>query len=429
MKQISWILALFMSGLAICPTASGQADESIAPMRAAAQKLQQDGNYKEALDAFRKLVLEVDGNQGAPLAEDLSAAFTCTMSLGQQSEVEALLEGAVKHHSTDWHLLWKTATLYQNVPHYGVIIDGEYQRGGGGQGQYVNTLERDRVRALQLFEQALPLADGADSEQFYRDLASLVQMNQGGGAWRLQVLTSTAGLPDFDNPQGVNRSDAAPVDADGKAIYYSAPESWAVAQNDGERWRWALAKAGSVSAAAAARSDLMFAQWLQQQFGVQTMAWGPRVPFGQDGDEQEEEGKAGRFAVHTLDENETIARLATGVQRFSLPDEFNFIKILRTVATNRADMNTAESAHDQLASIFENRRQYDKAAAVLVNALETFGDVAHRQQRLKQITGNWGRFDNSAQQGNRQSSALSFATARKPASVPDRSISSHSLQT
>ena len=78
MKQISWILALFMSGLAICPTASGQADESIAPMRAAAQKLQQDGNYKEALDAFRKLVLEVDGNQGAPLAEDLSAAFTCT---------------------------------------------------------------------------------------------------------------------------------------------------------------------------------------------------------------------------------------------------------------------------------------------------------------------------------------------------------------
>ncbi|MEZ5329648.1 MAG: MG2 domain-containing protein [Verrucomicrobiales bacterium] len=422
MKPIIWTLAMIVSGLTVCLTASGQTAISADAMRTQAVKLQQEGNYKDALAVFQKLTLEIDSNADEPLAGDLSAAFDCLMRLGQQAEVDALLEKAVKRHSTDWRLLWRAATLYQNVPHYGVIIDGDYQRGRGGRGQFVNTLERDRVRALQLFEQAIPLAEQSASEQLYRDLARLLQMNQGSGAWRFQVLTSTAELPDFGDPQGVNRSGAAPVDADGKPVYYAMPESWAAAKNDGERWRWALAKAGSASAAAAARSNLEHAQWLQQQFGVQTMAWGPRIASDVDAND------TGRFAVHTLKESETIARLATGVQRFSLPDEFNFIKILRTVAQNRADESSAQSAHDQLASIFENRRQYDKAAAVLVDALETFGNVDHRQRRLKQITGNWGRFENSELGAAGQPAKLGFVFRNgTKASFRARSIDIESL--
>lgn len=367
---------------------------SIEPTRSAAQKLQKDGNFKEALAEFRKLVLEADGHHGSALADDLSAAIQCMNRLGQQAKAEALIEDAVKRHSDDWQLQWRAATLVQSLPHYGTIIDGEYQRGQHGAGQYVNTMERDRVRALQFFENAIALAEAANAaqsaadeyENMFRSLASLLEMNQGGGAWRLQILTDTSVVPDHDDPQGVNRSQAAPVDADGKPVFYTSPSSWAEAQSDGERWRWALSQAAKVSKGAAARSDLRRAQFLQQQFGVQTMAWGPRTPEGGD------KGN-GRFAVHTLDENETIARLATGVQRFTLPEDADFIAILRAVANNKSDSNSARSAHDQLASIFENRRQYDKAAAVLIDAAEKFGNT--RQQRLKQITGNWGRFDHS----------------------------------
>ena len=51
-------------------------------------------------------------------------------------------------------------------------------------------------------------------------------------------------------------------------------------------------------------------------------------------DSQEEE--QGIFALPSLGEDETIARLATGIKRFKLPDEFNYIKIYQQVADDAA---------------------------------------------------------------------------------------------
>ena len=47
----------------------------------------------------------------------------------------------------------------------------------------------------------------------------------------------------------------------------------------------------------------------------------------------------------------TLARLATGVKRFKLPPEHNFIAIYKSL-----------NAHRDLALIFENRRQFERAA-------------------------------------------------------------------
>ena len=38
------------------------------------------------------------------------------------------------------------------------------------------------------------------------------------------------------------------------------------------------------------------------------------------------------YALDTLTDDETIARLATGIKRFKLPDEFNPIKIYQAIA-------------------------------------------------------------------------------------------------
>ena len=76
-----------------------------------------------------------------------------------------------------------------------------------------------------------------------------------------------------------------------------------------------------------------------------------------------QEDESGTYALHTLGENETIARLATGIKRFKLPDEFNFIKIYQQIADEPQSRDCAATqALEQLAQIFENRRQYPKAA-------------------------------------------------------------------
>ncbi|MEN6405481.1 MAG: MG2 domain-containing protein, partial [Thermoguttaceae bacterium] len=96
-------------------------------------------------------------------------------------------------------------------------------------------------------------------------------------------------------------------------------------------------------------------------------------------------------------DTETIARLATGVRRFALPDEFNFIKIFRSVADDPKSP-CAIDALERLARIFENRRQYVEAAGYWRRLLDQYPDQrANRrlgwQRRLDQIVGNWGRFE------------------------------------
>ena len=66
-------------------------------------------------------------------------------------------------------------------------------------------------------------------------------------------------------------------------------------------------------------------------------------------DDDKAENKSGTYALHTLKDDETIARLATGIKRFTLPDEFNWIKIYQRVA-GRGKSTFGEQARDTLAS-------------------------------------------------------------------------------
>ena len=76
---------------------------------------------------------------------------------------------------------------------------------------------------------------------------------------------------------------------------------------------------------------------------------------------------------NTLEDDETIARLATGIKRFKLPDEFNPIKIYQAIADD-PKTGQGEEALNALATIFENRRQLDRAAEYLKRSRELYGD-------------------------------------------------------
>ncbi|MBT4822525.1 MAG: alpha-2-macroglobulin, partial [Lentisphaerae bacterium] len=187
------------------------------------------------------------------------------------------------------------------------------------------------------------------------------------------------------------QSQGAPVAEDGTPVYHSLPEMFETARTDGERWRWLLAQAATCGSQGKAKSDLALATFLHGQFGVQTMRRMAR-PFagGRVLDQDSSNGKTGIFAVQTLGENETIAKLATGVKRFPLPKEFAYIAQLRALGKSPVK-EVAKRALELVATVFENRRQYTKALP-LWQAYRSFNkDLA--DDHIRQISGNWGTFD------------------------------------
>ncbi len=348
----------------------------------------QAGNYKEAYEGLRKLAL--DPLEDARLVgDDLVSAIECLHHLGRVEEVDAFREAVIAVHKNNWRLLQAAAQSLVGDEHNGCIVAGKFHRGyRRGTGRWVNSVQRDRVRALQLLEQAIPRQKGETDHKALADFHAVFAevLRKGGGyhpAWRLQVRTDLAKLPDFDEGHYYGgESRGAPVDEQGNPVYYQVPKSDADARSDGERWRWHLAQIVTHAPDRVSQIDLIFAGFLQGQFDVQTM--------------EGREAKTGVFAVHTLQDDETIARLATGVKRFKVPDEFNWIKILERVA-GRGKSKWGGQAREALARVYENRRQFAKAAAVWKKAIAEYGpgDNNYRQRELEQITGNWGRFESA----------------------------------
>src|SRR5204863_7859366 len=108
-------------------------------------------------------------------------------------------------HAQTWRLLKTAATTYSNSDQYAYIVAGKFYRGyKRGGGRWVNTFERDHTRALQLMQQALPLAqkdgDRPAVAHFHLHFAQLLLNGAGWHEpWRLQYLTDLGSLPDYED--------------------------------------------------------------------------------------------------------------------------------------------------------------------------------------------------------------------------------------
>lgn len=373
-------LASITIALAAMLTSLSPAQDDAGELRKSAAKLEKDGYYKDALAIYQKL-LTSDG--GKDTGSDLSNACACLKKLKRVAEADQLVEDAVARHPANGSLLLSAGSIYMRLPHYGHIIAGEFQRGDHrGGGQFAWTTARDRVRAMQLLKKAHDLSDDdATKREILGFMGHALIMNSDyRESWRLQQLTDLGKLPDIEpgnrwqrggrNPQG------APVDADGGPLFYQLPGSFDAAKNDGERWRFCLTRN---------KQQMRWAQFLHSQFGVSSLAsygWFRTIDL---------EEQKGILQLHTLGDNETLARLATGVKRFKLPDDQNFIRIFREQSRSNA------GAADTLVQIYLDRRQHEKAAALLRETIEKFPKdgraLKTRRNLLAQITGNWGRFE------------------------------------
>jgi uncharacterized protein YfaS (alpha-2-macroglobulin family) len=360
-------------------------------------KTMKAGNFKDAYEGFRKLALDPNDDH-KQVGQDLEMAIQCLQNLGRSDEIDDFREGVIAVHKQNWRLLEAAAQSLVNNEHFGFIVAGKFYRGNKrGGGRYVATMQRDRVRALQLMQQGLALTkaetDKPALSTFFLHFANLLVNGSGyHEPWRLQYLTDLSQLPDYEEGYYSYRggTQGAPVDAEGNPVFHHLPKSYEAAKNDGERWRWMLAQAVEFNAGRLNEVESLFADFLVSQFGVQTMASYGRYIFEED----RKDNQSGTYALHTLTDEETIAKLAAGIKRFALPDEFNWIKIYQRVAARGKTMY-GEHARDALAGIYENRRQYVKAVEAWKKAIAEYGPGhdSFRQKRLDQIVGSWGRFE------------------------------------
>lgn len=409
---LSCLTSLLMAGVWMT-SAFSQAPTPTA-QRAQAQKLMNEGNFNEAYKGFQRLC--VDGNSGAnTVSQDLANAVNCLRQLGRVKEFDGLIEQTIAAHQQNWRLLAAAAQQYLEIDHYGFRIAGKFERGQHrGGGEAVNSEERDRVHALQMMQQALPLAqkDSRKDEvsQFWLKLAEMLLNNRGYmEAWRLQTLTDLATLPDYDDGHHYYREyTGAPVDAEGKPVYHTVPKSWEASATDGQRWRWALSQAVENSPIQLNTVRTHLAQFFEQQFGVESLQQGRGGWFTPQSDDTKKD-ESGTYALHTLKENETIAKLASGIKRFELPDEFNAIKIYQQIIAEPRT-GTVEDSLQALAQIFENRRQYPRAADTWRQSIRQFGVGPNRwkQDRLDQIVNNWGEFEAVSSQPAGQGATVDF---------------------
>ena len=389
-----------------------------------ATELFTQGNYQEALSAFQEIVAEPQA-ESKDLIQAIQKSVECYRQLNREQEMDAVLESTVKRHAKNWRVLAAVAREISNLGHFGTIVAGEFQRGPqrGGQGRVANALGRDRVRALQVFLQAHEILSeksvpvdlkSDDAYQLLEGFASVMWSVQTHGAWRLQELTDLAVLPEYEEGWNYGRQwIGAPVDAAGNPVFYSIPVSWEKSQNDGERWRWILQELVDWQPERHSQVSRIRAGFLRSQFGEQTLAdygwW-----FGRQHSETDAEQQSGTFELHTLGDQETIARLATGIRRFELPDEQNFIKLYEQVAAEQLNAQEGEGlglweqATTELANLFENRRQYARAAHYWKQLSERGGSQQVARDQLAQITGMWGRFEPVASQPAGMGATIEF---------------------
>ncbi|MDO4550159.1 MAG: MG2 domain-containing protein [Planctomycetia bacterium] len=437
------------------------------------KKLQKDGKFAEALYACEQLLFGEDkenpksntellksGENAQEVRECLICYINCLRRLGKFSDVDAFLEKVAATYADHWEVLECVADIYtRELTSHGCVVSGVFQR-GRYQGMRANSVDRDRVRAMQLLNLCAPqvlrlaesdlLDDQARAGWFFIRYADfLMHVRERNTAWKLQNLTDVHSLPDYNthSPFGFSETQGAPVDENDNPIFYALPSAkekkdvpenekiafiqvLSGAQNDGELWRWCLEMAVTIQKndflqnAFRVERDFRMATFAQQQFGVQTLAeYG--FPFAEDDNALEaEKQKGGILSIHTLKDNETLAKLATGVKRFTLPDDYNYINLYESIADSTTHRKF--TALNTLATIMQNRRQYPRAAEYLKRILDesklgnapteneaylSFSEMAKYfrynlddrvnltsvKKQYEQIVKNWGRFEGESE--------------------------------
>lgn len=343
----------------------------------------QEGNWAEALTQYRQ---ELDSAKAAP--EHLERAISCLRNLNRMDQIDELLELVVHRHSDSAELHATVGKSYQGIPKYGSIVAGEFVRGNQrGGNAVVQVGEIDRIKSINHLLKAIELTKSKKDENnrllrstcYHQISLALMENRSYRWSWRLQMLSDLDNLPEpiegWNSYAGVGKQSDPPIDDKGNPIFYEVPDSWEAAKSDGERWRWANLQHSIQFYGDDRGAGTPYANFLETQFGLQNLdrlGWMPR----------QEDGKPNsQFDFASLEDHETIARLANGVRRFELPEGHRYLALYRKGKN-----------WESLAKAYLNRTQRSKAAESLRHAIEAENNPRARkrlEERLSQIIDPW----------------------------------------
>ena len=371
----------------ICVQAVAQSDE--------ADQHYLDGNYNKAFSLYQNKLL--DGITSDALGKDVTRAVSCLQKLNRVNEFDEFIEAAILTNKDDWRVLQSAAESYLSITDFGSIIDSEFVR--GSYDNYIRVKDRDRVRSLQLLLKAEQLLMSNDAEphelaSVYRSLNNALTLHRNHwSSWQLQELTDLKKLPEYytlPNQYLYHTERSAPTNPQGNPIYYELPKTFDEAKNDGERWRFYLNKLAETNENNRQSSLRDWADFVSNQFGVATLAYNQNY-FNTDNVQKEKS----IFSLSSLTDEETIAKLASGIRRFTPPKSHNAILIYQSLA--KYDSNIAIDAAAKLASIYQNRRQLKRAITYWQRAIKISEKIGlnkeYYQTQLDQIVGAWGHFE------------------------------------
>ena len=411
MKRIALlsVSAVILIAAALVPVVAGESPVT-QDDRPKAQKLMSQGNWKEAYDILSALAADKDDDPKL-VSSDLTNGIQCLGRLGRIKEFDAFIEKVIAAHGKNWRLLQTAAQSYLGVQHYGTIVAGNFERGPhrGGTAKCGQCL-RAGPRAGDSAHAAGPAGRGRGERQArgcrvstWTWPGSSWAIADTALAWRLQYLSDLSKLPDYDDGYyggwyyyGWGGTRGAPVDEDGNPVYYHVPKSW----EDSPERRRAVAM-GADDGPASARPPGP----AEVKLGLRPVPAQP-VRRPDDGPVRPADRPRRRRLGHRDGRVRPVrpAHARRGRDHRPAGDGRQAVQAARRVQLPqdhpRADGQaraTATSRRRRLRQIFENRRQYDKAADVWRQAIKDYGDgggTNHwRKRRLEQIVGNWGTFE------------------------------------
>ena len=392
--------------------------------RQAATKLRNDGNVREAYDAYVKLALNPQ-NPSKLAVSDFDMAANCLLQLNRVGEFDELLKKVLDLRKDDWRFV----SRYHYPMNNGFVIDGKFTRGWnrGGQAMRIDVRFADMLTQVKLMVKNMPPVTEYDSFDFYMRLGGIFSNSFNAGIYGPKtVLTDLTQEPDYLNPHVTGSfTNGTPVDADGNPIFFRCPKSFEEAKNDGERAVWAYREAMKCDydRLAVIRAIRPLANFYAELYGVETLA--NRGYFNSS--KNDKTFNSSMLMLENLADDETIVQLATGIKRFKLPDECNPILLWKQAAELNDKMKDLfPEPYERLAQTYQNRNQLDNALIWWNKMLEVYKRsenlfkqneprVARIQAAINQITGNWCRIDDVRKQiaGEMGSLRLCFRNGTK----------------
>ncbi len=383
MKQIGMVLTCAFLFCFLLSNALFPQEKALNKKRKKAAKLLKKDNRKKAYELAKKVVL--NPNDPKPHRSLEIACSAADYLDDDEIDWKQFIKRAAETHPENWRLRKELAKCLLEV--------------------HIGLYEYNRAVALQQIEKArqlLPrISDTAQSKtdrvKFYRLYEEVLleergNLYSGGVSWDdprlLQIKTDLSATPDPSLNKYLKYSSCVPVDRNGNPLSYSVPDSFGEAKNDGERWRWILKKITSLKPELEEEMRYRWAQFCQERFGVQKLEDHENYRLNQDG----------RLTTNfdldrlkNLDDDETIARLATGWEKITFPRGHNHISLYKKIV-KKNDGKWARKSLWHLTNLYDRRQNFKKAETYLRELIERFGKTNNRLKALEKITGSRGEF-------------------------------------